>query len=149
VRWNDIKKVEAKIETHNTYAGKYSRGKTKKNFVIHVTANQTSFSIFPEDFENVNFDEFVSTLEQQVHSINSQFMGITGDTQRFRRAIEERLPKVDAEEEAEEKEFDRRYEIRISTLGHPASSSERITIVKELQREMEKEKRPDRKRINP
>ena len=141
VRWNDIKKVEAKIETHNTYTGKYTRGKTKKNIVLHIITGQTDFSIFPEDFENVNFDEFVTTLEQQVHSTNPQFLGIGGDTERFRRALKVQQPKVDASVEAEEKEFDRRFEIRIAALGHPASPKERITIAKELQREMKKEKR--------
>jgi hypothetical protein len=140
VRWSDIKKVEAKIETHNTHAGKYTRGKTKNNIVIHVTTSQTSFSIFPEDFENVNFDEFVTTLEQRVHLTNPQFMGIDGDTERFRRALKAQQLQVDASVEAEEKEFDRRFELRLAALGHPASPAERITIVKELQREMKKEK---------
>ena len=138
VRWSDIQKVEAKIETHNAYAGKYTRGKTKNNIVIHVTTSQTSFSVFPEDFENVNFDEFVTTLEQRVHSTNPQFMGLGGDTERFRRALKVQEPQVDASVEAEEEEFDRRFEIRIAALGHPASSRERMTIVKELQREMKK-----------
>ncbi len=143
VRWSDINEVEAKIETHNTYAGKYTPGKTKNNIVIHITTGQTDFSIFPEDFENVNFDEFVSILEQRVHSNNLQFMGITGDIERFCRALKTEQLQVDELEELEdeEKEFDRRFEIRIAALGHPASPKERITIAKELQREMKKEKR--------
>jgi hypothetical protein len=141
VRWADIKKVEAKIETHNLYAGKYTRGRTKNNIVMNITTGQTDFSIFPEDFENVNFDKFVSTMEQQVHAINSQFMGITGDIEKFRSALKARRTEVDAIEEAQEKEFDRRFEIWIAALGHPASPKERITIAKELQREMKKEKR--------
>lgn len=141
VRWADIKKVEAKIETHNTYAGKYTRGKTKNNIVINITTGQTDFSIFPEDFENVDFDKFVSTLERQVHAINSQFMGITGDIEKFCSALKARRTEVDATEEVQEKEFDRRFEIRIAALGHPATPKERITIAKELQREMKKEKR--------
>jgi hypothetical protein len=140
VRWSDIKKVAAIIETHNTYAGKHTRGKTKNHVVIHVTTSQTSFSIFPEDFENVNFDEFVTTLEQRVHSTNPQFMGIDGDTERFRRALKEQQPQVDTSVEAEEKEFDRRFEMRITALGHPVTTKERIVIVKELQREMKKER---------
>lgn len=143
MRWSDINEVEAKIETHNTYAGKYTPGKTKNNIVIHITTGQTDFSIFPEDFENVNFDEFVSILEQRVHSNNLQFMGITGDIERFCRALKTEQLQVDELEELEdeEKEFDRRFEIRIAALGHPASPKERITIAKELQREMKKEKR--------
>ncbi|MBP1711764.1 MAG: hypothetical protein H6Q49_1966 [Deltaproteobacteria bacterium] len=140
VRWSDIEKVEAKIETHNTSTGKYSRGKTTNNLVIHIKTTQTSFSIFPEDFENVNFNEFVSTLEQRVHSTNPQFMGIDGDTERFRRALKAQQPKVDASVEAEEKEFDRRFEMRTAALGHPVTTKERIAIVKELQREMKKER---------
>jgi len=76
----------------------------------------------------------VSTFDQ------STFIGLGGDTERFRRVLKVHEPQVDASLEAEEHEFDRRFEMRLAALGHPASRIERITIVKELQREMKKEK---------
>ena len=83
------------------------------------------------------------TSSQRVRESNPQFQGICGDVDRFRKDIPSPEPEVDAEAEAEDKEFDRRFESRIAAVGRPASSKERRAIVKEVQREMKKERRKE------
>jgi len=66
VRWRDITSVAVKLETHTAYRGKYTRGKTSEYRVLDIATGRKSFAVFSEDFENVNFDEFVTTLERMV-----------------------------------------------------------------------------------
>jgi hypothetical protein len=143
VRWRDITSVVVKLETHTTYRGKYTRGKTSEYRVLDIATGRKSFAVFSEDFENVNFDEFVTTLERRVRGNNLQYQGIGGDVDKFRKDIQALLqePEVYAEAEAEENEFDRRFEARLAALGRTATTKERIAIVKELQREIKKERR--------
>jgi hypothetical protein len=141
VRWRDITLAEVKLEMHRGASPKYGRAKTTKYRALDITAGRKSFVIFAEDFEKVNFDEFIAAIEQRVRESNPQFRGIGGEVDKFRKDIPSSEPEVDAGEEAAENELDRRIESRVAALGREASRKERIAIFREEQSKMDKERR--------
>ncbi len=107
VRWRDIASVEVKKETHRSYRGKYGRGGITEYLVLDVRTGRRSFAIFAEDFEQVDFDEFIALTEKRVRGNNPRFQGIRGDIGKFRGDIPSPgpEPEIDPDVAAEEKEL--------------------------------------------
>lgn len=125
VRWKDISGAEVKQEFHKAFSHRYSSANI---WVLEITAEK-SFVIFPHDFETVDFNLFITTLQQRVYGSNPQFGGVVGAVDKFRADI----PK--SYMQAETDAFDQEIANRIAALGHPASMKELNKIIEEVERE--------------